>query len=249
MFFKKCPPKFKFYSFIPEITKEYPIIKSKEYRPNWIKSAIDAYKKKTSDVSQYGIQMTSASKCPGIIEVGKLGWIITSWFDFVIETSDDKNLQWKVPSTFPPSVGRFRSIIGDPIKYMELDLPELNIPVNDNTFKLLLKISMPWVVDIPKGWSLLMLPVNYSDDVRFKCSTGILKPGSFVQAHPQIFWYKTIGPQLVKAGTPLCQLIPIPDESYSAEYQVLTAGDEQWSAAESFFIRKGNKFIRDPNVQ
>ncbi len=247
MFFNK--PVFKFYSFIPEILENYPIIKAKNARRDWFKTVTDSYKKKTNDISQYGIQMTSASKCPGIIEVNKLGWILTSWFDFTIETHGDKDLKWSVPSTFPVSISNYQKIIGEPIKYMDLEQSELKIPLHQNTFKLLVKISMPWVVDIPKGWNILMLPVSYSDDTRFFCSTGILKPGSFVQVHPQLFLNKNLGPQLIKAGTPLCQLIPVPESSFDIDYKCLNVTEKNWKDAESFFIRKGNTFIRDPNVR
>ena len=48
--FKKTPT-FKFYSHIPGVKEQYPIIPAKDYRPLWIKSVLETYKNKTSKLS------------------------------------------------------------------------------------------------------------------------------------------------------------------------------------------------------
>lgn len=244
-FFNK--PKFKFHSFVPGVNEMFPVILASTYRPSWIKSAIDAYKQKTSNISNYGVQLSSVSKCPGIHELGKLGWIVTSWFDFVIDAHDRETARWKVPSTLPGAVSEAIPP-GDLVKFLNMGFDEMSIPLPEYTSKLLVKVTMPWVVDIPKGWNLLMLPVNYSGETRFQCSTGMLKSGSLVEVNPQLFWNYTKGETLIKAGTPLCQLIPIPDSSYKIAGECLDATPEVKKRQASFFYRKGCTFTRNPNV-
>jgi len=237
-------PKFKFHSVIPGAKEMHPIIPSKMHSPSWVKSVIDAYKFKTSKLLNYGPQFAGTGKCPGIIELGKIGWIVTSWFDFIIKTDGKRQCLWSVPSTFPSCMPH----TGEPIKFIDMSLPEHKVPVPPHSMDLLVKLFMPWTVDIPKGWNLLMLPVNYADDTRFQCSTGILKPGSFVEVNPQLFWNVIHGEELVKAGTPLCQLIPIPDTSYKADFEMVDFDENQAKRKQSFYYRKGCTFARNPNV-
>jgi hypothetical protein len=242
--FKK-PPVFKFYSHIPGVKEQYPIIPAKNHRPSWIKSVLEAYKNKTSKLSNHGPQFVGTGKCPGIIELGKIGWTVTTWFDVIITTSGRRNCAWKIPSTLPPSLPGYSQ---EPIKFIDMSADENKIPIPDYSSQLLIKMYMPWHVEIPKGWNLLMLPVNYSDDTRFQCSSGILKPGSYVEVNPQIFWNVTQGEELIVAGTPLCHLIPIPDESYNATAELLEITEEQIKNRQSFYYRKGCTFARNPNV-
>lgn len=249
MFSLSKKPVFKFYSKIPGVTDMFPIAPSKSFHPGWVKSVIDAYKKKTSDVDTYGKnQLTSIAKCPGIIDLAKKGWIVRSWFDFIIQTAGPNNITWAVPPTFPPSV-MGENFTTDPIRFMSLTEPELRIPLPPHTCNAVVKIATPWVVDIPEGWNLLMLPISYPDDTRFQCSTGILRPGPHVEVQPQVFWNVLNGKELVKAGTPLCQLIPIPDSAENIDFECLEYTDEMKTREKSFFYKKGLSFVRDPNVQ
>jgi hypothetical protein len=241
-------PVFKFYSRIPGVLDSFPIVPSKTIRPSWVRSVVDAYKKQTEDVSNYGNrQLTSIAKCPGIIDLAKQGWIVRSWFDFIIRTDGPSNIAWKVPPTFPPSV-LVDDFTTDPIRFMSLTDPELKIPLPPQTCHAIVKIATPWIVDIPKGWNLLMLPISYPDDTRFQCSTGILRPGLHVEVQPQVFWNVTQGEELVKAGTPLCQLIPIPETIEEAQFECLGYTEEMKARQKDFYYKKGFSFIRSQNV-
>jgi len=247
MIFKK-KPKFKFYSSVPGVVEQYPILSTKEVRHLWIKKALEIYKKRTSNLSSYGPQCVSAAKCPGIKDLGNLGWTVTTWFDLIIETNGKNQFAWKVPATFPQSLQQITNYVKEPIKVIDLTHLENQVPVPPYSLDLLVKISMPWSVEIPKGWNLLMVPINYSDDTRFQCSSGILRSGNFVEVNPQIFWNVLYGQELIKAGTPLCQLIPIPDQSFDIEHHCLNITEEETARKNSFYFRKGCTFLRNPNV-
>jgi hypothetical protein len=85
----------------------------------------------------------------------------------------------------------------------------------------LIKIQTPWFVTVPKGYSLLCLPVPYNDDIRFTASTGVLKGCNDVNA--QLFWHVKKGKEVVKKGTLLAQYILIKDEE--VDYTVSVAND------------------------
>jgi predicted nucleotidyltransferase len=90
-----------------------------------------------------------------------------------------------------------------------------------DTLHTLIKIQTPWFVTVPKGYSLLCLPVPYNDDIRFTASTGVLKGCNDVNA--QLFWHVKKGREVVKKGTLLAQYILIKDEE--VDYTVSVANE------------------------
>ena len=66
-----------------------------------------------------------------------------------------------------------------------------------------------------------MMPVHYNNEDRFFSATGILDSRYGYNINIQLFWKKQHGETLVKAGTPLCHIIPMKREYLSVgEYDV-----------------------------
>lgn len=239
-------PKFKFYSSLPAVVTEYPIIPASLYKRKWVRTVSDAYKSIVGNINNFGKPFSGVSKCPGIISVCKTGWIVTSWFDFIIDTSEDgKTVGYRLPPTLVEETTNKHPAFGKQlINFMNLSLPQMQIPKPPQSLDALIKISTPWAVEIPKGWSLLLCPVSYSDETRFTSSTGILRAGDR-EINPQLFWHQFNGTELVKAGTPLCQLIPIPDETVEFEFECLDYTPEQIKEQDRYFFEKACKFLRN----
>jgi len=239
---KKQKNSFKFYSSLPAVTKEFPIIESKSFKRNWIRPVAESYKSITSDIKNFGIPFSGAIKCPGIFSAMNTGWILTSWFDFIIETKNNgESCSFKIPPFLKDEV-KFSNYNQPLISFMNLNLPTMKIPVPNNSLDILIKITTPWAVEIPKGWNLLVLPVSYSDDVRFTASTGILKPGDR-EINPQLFWHQGDGTELVEAGTPLCQLIPIPDNQVNFDFDCLDYDENQKKEQARYSFKNVCRFI------
>ena len=238
--------KFKFYSSLPAVTNEFPILPASSYKRKWVPPVAAAYKNIVGNINNFGKPFSGVVKCPGIFNFCKTGWIVTSWFDFIIDTVDDgKSVGYRLPPTLVEETTNKHPVFGKQlITFMNLSLSQMQVPKPPQSLDTLIKISTPWAVEIPKGWSLLLCPVGYSDEIRFTSSTGILRRGDR-EIKPQLFWHQFSGTELVKAGTPLCQLIPIPDDTVNFDFECLDYTPEQVKKQDHYFFEKACKFLRN----
>jgi hypothetical protein len=242
--FKKSNPQFQFYSSVPGVKEQFPIIESKEYKRKWVAPVANSYKTITDDLNNYGKPFTGVAKCPGIFGVLHTGWIVTSWFDFIIETKDNgKSVGYRVPPFLKDNLSSNSSFDRSLINIMNLELPQMKIPIPPQSLNLLIKISTPWHVEIPKGWNLLIVPVSYSDENRFTSSTGILRPGD-EEINPQLFWHQLNGVELIPAGTPLCQLIPVPDKTINFNFNCLDFTEKQTNDRAASLFKNSFGFVK-----
>ena len=205
-------PKIKFYSECPVITESYPIYESKEYKRKWVKACASAYQKH-KDKADNRQTVITAAKCPGMRTIMEMGYIVTTWCDLTIET--DKNSPYEYKIYYPSNLDRLlkeidykKPIVSDFI----LKNSSLKIPTG-NYFNNILKIWVPWSIEVPKGWNLMFMPVQYDDDPKFTACTGVLPSGHNTEFNIHIFWHETDGRVHIPAGTPLCQLVPIKTET------------------------------------
>jgi len=240
MFFNK--PKFKFYSTIPGVCETYPIIEAKKVKHNWVKPAVDAFKAKIANIDNYQNTLTGVAKCPGVFDIMHQGWILTAWCDIIIEVDLDKNfINWRVPEMLNGLTcgDDFNKPV---VSFISTANPEMSIPMKKSDIPLLVKINTPWTVEIPKGWKLLLLPVSYSDDTRFKSTEGILRSEEYMEINPQLYWSVKHGSELIKAGTPLCQMIPVRDNSVTFECNDFT--NDQRKKQKQTYFKRASTFIR-----
>jgi hypothetical protein len=209
-------PKIKFYCSLPEVKDKYPIIPAREFHPQWAKNSAIAYKEFVKNNAKY-IRTTGIVKCPGIRDITSKGFILQSWFDFSILTTDNPiEFQYCIPQGLAEHL-KAQGFKKDLIEWFSGDVPQVAIPLAKNDLQTVLKIITPWAVSIPKGWSLLIMPIPYSDEPEFTATHGLLEHGNFYEINPILKWHKRPGELLVKAGTPLCQLIPVKDELIDCE--------------------------------
>lgn len=204
----------KFKCFIPEVAEKMPLIPTKDYNFKWVKEAKEYYSNIQVD--------RKTTSCPGIFSLLRTGWIHRSYMDIRIETYKDGN-SYKTMSSYDqmkiggPKVSKFvKEYIGfhgaNQIEWV--DLPQ-------GTSRTMIKIQTPWFVEIPKGHSLLMMPIPYADDARFTAATGLLRGNNFLNV--QLFWNQKEGVEIIKKGTPLNQMILIKDEPEDYEIEVVPA--------------------------
>lgn len=198
----------KFYSFIPEYTKNFPIRKISLSDYEWISRL-----KEDFDLNPQ--QKIHTAKCPGIMIMCKTGWVQTAYQDIEVETfGDGVDFNWKteIDQSKIPEVGH---ILNDYVHYHTPDQFDRFKPLPSNTLKTILKIHSPWFVEIPKGYSLLRLPVPYQDNNDFSVASGILNYNNFINI--QLYWHCLDGKKTIKKGTPLCQFILIKNHELNHE--------------------------------
>lgn len=233
MFWK---PKFKFKIEHPSITDEFPIYPAKQYKRKWVKNCANAYRK-YKQVSDGRATTITAAKCPGIRDIMESGYILQTWYDFTIETTkDDHQIYYpsKFQSDYLDKIGYTHPLI----KTFNTKESPMRIPVGAN-HHLIFKYYIPGAIEFPKGYSLLLLPIAYDDNPVFSACPGRLtRYESDFNIH--LFWHTVEGRVTVRAGTPLCQLIPIKDDNIPIE--TIDATDKDIRKATAKCLQKQNRF-------
>ena len=194
-FFKKKKPYVRFYSIEPGVLELFPIVSSSKIKRSF-----------TTAPEIQGIHPVKS--CPGIRKVVSTGWVVTAPADFIIKPSDDGlKFDWVEPWQFGSAAETLRGT-----SYISGHGPYQTIPLLDDpleTLKSIVKVQTPWRVESSDDVLLLQLPVTYNNEDRFYSATGFLDTRYGYNVNVQLFWKKINEETLVRAGTPLCQLIPI----------------------------------------
>jgi hypothetical protein len=184
----------RFYSNYEGVVDLFPVIRS------------SFLKRKCLDKNLYPDDVLPTSNCPGIRKVASAGFIITAPADFEITTNGDGvSFSWTEPMIFNKGYPGTESYINSHISPQVL--PTLNN--EDTTLKSIVKIETPWRIDTSDDIVFLQMPVSYNNESRFEAAVGIMDPKYSHTINVQIYWKILNGKTLIKAGTPLCQYIPI----------------------------------------
>lgn len=219
--------KITFMSLLPNMAHAYPPVLARDIKPGWIDASMKLQETRSTEYStRHRGTMTGTHKCSGIASFIQKGWILTSWHDFVIETNGDgMSFRARYPIPNLPLFGEHA--IGQFSPDVYADFPQTGLP--PNTLKTVLKVHIPWLFDAPAGWGLLMCPLEYIKEDRFTSATGILNPRITQQLHPILYWHVLKGQTLIKAGTPLCRLIPIRvDDNWKTEIRDITTEERDF---------------------
>jgi len=238
-FFKK---KLQFYCKLPEVKEKYPIIKASSYKPQWFKDSSLAYKEQVKTNGMYQ-HISGTIKCNGIRNIMNQGFILRSWFDLTIKTGASNNeFQFVIPPEILNYLGE-RNFNKPLISWFSGADSHVSVPVQTNSLQTLIKIVTPWSVKVPRGWSLIFIPIPYPDDPEFSATHGTLIGGDIFEINPILTWHKRPGDHFVPAGTPLCQMIPVKNESLDIEMldydQKMIETELKWQ------FNIGHKFVRD----
>ncbi len=141
-----------------------------------------------------------AAKCPALKQYGATGFIIPAPCDFIIETNGDgKTVNWRAPTLLDTSDGFISTH----------DETQAKASAPPHSMDVVIKIGTTWRSSTPHDLIFIQSPVLYNGEERFTAATGILDPSKVPQLNAQLYWHVLEGETLVKAGTPLVQLIPI----------------------------------------
>jgi hypothetical protein len=225
MFFTKKAPQIEFFSLIPEIETIAPIINASKVRPLLMQNSAEALSVEKK-CPNYGKQKsTNTSKCSGIIDYYKHGWILTAWQDITIKTNGDgESFEWMTP--IDQSILTNGSVVGKYIDYHPKESYSNHVDDDPNTLKHILKINTSWRCKIPKGYYLFESDVPYSNEKRFNVASGFYDSDFGVgQMNVNIFWHLMNGETVIKAGTPIAHYMLIPKEKATLVVRSATDDD------------------------
>jgi len=236
MFFKK--PKIEFFSLMPDVAKVAPIQPANNFRPNWLVEATKEYSeiKRRDTFGKYPLQHTSM--CPGIYNLVKYGWVMTTWQDIIITTNGDKqSFSWKsaVNQDQWPNGGKIGESVGWHPKEQLSDYQG----GWEDSLNCILKIPTPWRCIVPKGYYLLESSMPYSDDQRFTTMPGFYsREYGVAQMNIQLKWHVLNGEELIKAGTPIAHYMLVPKDQFDIETRPATEKDKLAEAITMMEIKR-----------
>ena len=211
--------KIKFISLIEGVEETMPIISAATHKYNWVKKCVDDLKQNGSILNrqanqQHLFKTGHTSKCPGIFAVKNKGFIVRTHSDIKLKIEGNQ-YGWQTPHDWKSFSGSQEETISN---HFEDSLHKFMSDWPKDTLETPLKIGLPWIIKIPKGWEVLMVDPFYKDDSRFTVCPGIFQSelGLAVLNVP-ILWHSKKGEWLIKSGTPIAQLIPIKQEKIEVE--------------------------------
>lgn len=215
--------KIEFFSSVPGLAETFPIRASREVIPKW------AYAAKSDYIKNKDRHEIHLYKCPGIFEMYTTGFIVSTWHDIDIQT-DGERFRMTIPDA------KLEKMLGkDAVQEQSFSGIAKFLPKRPWSCKSILKINTPWHVLAPKGIKFLMIPMPYSDYFDFESCIGILDPALSSEINVQGYWNNlSPGQHLIKAGTPLAQLIPLTEKNYELIVRDANQSDNNWLQKRSY---------------
>lgn len=208
-FFKKNKSWVRFYSIDPNVATVYPVINSQETERTW--NGVGTIERNRPEQGRQTVR-----NCPAIKQIINTGYVLRAPADFIIKTGKDVELMsWETPFLFKRHSDKYTFSNADyyvswhsPAQTEPL-IPTVNPSTNKPYHNVAVKVETPWRVKASDDIVLLQVPVTYNNESRFTAAMGIVDPKYMHAVSVQLFWHITDGEELVKAGTPLVQYIPI----------------------------------------
>lgn len=200
---------------------------AKNYLPKWWKDAwtfgrvVDEKKLQLTN----GTTNSTFKKCQPILDSLTHGYIIELPFDIYLEqdegNEDGFKISWKVDAGIFTTHGQHA----------------MNMETPHGYHKRILKYQWPIVPYTPEGFSLLVVePLGYNQ-LPFKAVPAIVDTDDKRTTNFAIpCWPSTSFDGIVKAGTPIAQLIPIKRENWTSDYTYYEDGE--YDAIETTNFRK-----------
>jgi hypothetical protein len=208
-FFKKKKSWVRFYSLDPNVAIAYPVINSSDTDRDW--NGLGNTKRNRPEQGKQTVL-----NCPAIKQITNTGYVLCAPADFIIKTGPNiENLSWETPFLFKRESNKYT--FGGTDYYISWHSPAQTEPLlpkeipstNKPHLHSAVKVETPWRVKASDDIVLLQIPVTYNNEQRFTAAVGIVDPKYMHAVSVQLFWHVLEGEELVRAGTPLVQYIPI----------------------------------------
>jgi hypothetical protein len=233
--------KITFFTTVPGVEDAYPIIPAGDYKPSWVSAARDSYLKRLKLTENSGEKMHHVYRCPGIFDIMSKGYIVQMPWDVLIETmGDGEDFKWSIPSSEIARLYEGNVVAGHMFKGVAESLPH-----KPGALRSLIKFNSPWHVVAPPGVKFIIIPIPYDDTHVFEHVMGILDPALSTELNPQGYWKVLKGHHLLKAGTPMMQIVPLTDEEFEIEVKSASAKEIEWVKKRTYFFNLSYAFKRN----
>ena len=185
-------PEIKFVSVIPEFENDV------RFHPKPYKSFMPEWWNNIPNKLPNG--EGTIKRCAGLADLFSQAYIVPMWMDIEINFLDNTNLNAVINSKkdFPEWELHPKDQL--------LDYTDLS--VGDKKITHTLKVVSPWSIVLPKGYSILQLPVFYHFEEKYSVIPGIIDSDIFHEANVPLFIHNDNKPIHFKEGEPLVMYIP-----------------------------------------
>lgn len=208
----KRTPQLTFHCQIAQVAKIMPIVPARQIHHAWTRRAALQYAEQRKHPNFGTVRNTHTARCPGIFSLMRHGFVMRTWQDIMIETNGDGvSCNWTTPLD-QKGLGKN---VSDNVSFFDRStLHDFMESWPQNALKTVVKIQTPWRAIVPKGFSLLEMPVVYQDDNRFTTLHGVFNSEHGpAPLNPQLLWHVPTGKTVIKAGTPIAQYFLVPRDS------------------------------------
>jgi hypothetical protein len=158
---------------------------------------------------------STIKSCPAINDCFNFGYIIYLPFDIYLDATDPENLGWYVPDIDTTGLDR-RSGENNFITYNSKK--ELHsFPVPDGYHSVVLKLNTLWGIKTEDGYSSWLTQPMYRYDLPLLAMDGVIDTDKYPSRFPHTFFVKSGFVGVIKASTPVIQIIPFKREDYTSE--------------------------------
>jgi hypothetical protein len=175
------------------------------YTPPWFKDA-PAFKDNELKVLENGMANTTVKMCMPFNDALSSGYIQETWADIYIEITKEGTLSYKWSSG--PQILKIRQENYGAYPKME------------DMYPIEFTWHIPWMPELPKGYSALLTHPLNRVDLPFHTLSGVIDSDSYkygVEKNQMPFYIKYGFKGIIPAGTPMYQIIPIKRDDWEAE--------------------------------
>ena len=185
---------------------------ARKLMPDWFKKLPQRIEKKNL------LNNSTIKRCAPFIDAMAVGWIIPLAADVDISTNEDA-------SGVTYNTNFYRNMIEN----HGMDQISTDESPNPTSPKPPLKFLNWWAIRVPKDYSVLFIPPINRTETRFTCFSGFVDCDKYFQFinFPFVFNEPNFN-GILKAGTPLMQVIPIPRSGLIKNYNVRSFNDKDY---------------------
>lgn len=223
-------PKIKFVSLIPglESIEECRPKPAKDYAPSWWKS----FPKQKPFPAVQTIKV-----CPSFPQFFSQGYVVPMWADLHLEYSKETD-DWSYVFGRPGPSNPFSLEPHANGQFIDHVVPSLQ----GSSIVKIFKLFCPWLLLVPKGYSVMQLPMFYEFNSQFSVFPGIIDADKYSgEINLQLAFYEGQDSIVIKRGTPLAQFVPIKREAHT--FSVGQATSKQLARHKFMTLSFATKFV------
>ena len=189
-------------------------VPSNKFIPQWWKDApydfpeADRYRPKARNVKQ----------CPAFPDLFSSGYILPMWADTTIFYDNDTN-SWSFRCG--PEWSKFGINLFEKYKFID----HVNYNYKGMQATAIFQFHSPWIVKVPKGYSVFQLPLFYEPGREYSALPGIFDGYLSEQKQIEVAYFGNKKEIFIKKGTPLVQYVPYKRSKLDLVVRELTEND------------------------